>query len=126
MKSIYLFHILSAILLFKSGCNEKKQTSSLEYKGRLEAAGLCMNYTISVIEGKIDTSKIVAQWTDEVTKKQYSQVFKLGNPCSFPDKIKQGDEFYFQIDTAKQADCAVCMAYYPTPSKSLNIKVINK
>ncbi|HRF24893.1 MAG TPA: hypothetical protein PLR98_12040, partial [Chitinophagaceae bacterium] len=95
-------------------------------KGRLEVSGICSNITISVIEGKIDTSKIVTQWTDETTDKNYSHAFKLGNPCNFPDTLKAGDEFYFTIDTAKQEDCAVCMAYYPTPSKSLNIKVLNQ
>jgi hypothetical protein len=60
MRSIYLFHILSAILLFKSGCNEKKQTSSLEYKGRLEAAGI-MHATIpsALLKAKLILQKLL-------------------------------------------------------------------
>ena len=85
-----------------------------------------MNYTISVLGAGIDTAVIVGSWTDESGKKTYKNVFKLDNPCDFPSTIKQGDEFYFMIDTAKGRNCAVCMAYYPTPPKALSIKVVDK
>lgn len=83
-----------------------------------------MNYTISVLEGDPGKGALAESWTDETTGKQYRDVFRLGNPCDFPATIKQGNEFSFTIDTAKGKDCAVCMAYYPTPSKALSIKVI--
>ena len=83
-----------------------------------------MNYTISVPEGNIDTSLIVADWTDDVTGKPYQNVFKLGSPCTFPATIKQGDEFYFVIDSSQAQNCAVCLAYYPTPKKTLPIKIV--
>src|SRR5215208_312464 len=96
-----LFVLLSAIwVLMLSEENCGKKTAQLKYKGRLEIAGMCMNYTIKLLEGKIDTSKIAANWKDEVTGKSYSNVFALANPCSFPASIKQGDEFYFYIDTS--------------------------
>ena len=104
-------------------CNEKKKGSS-SFRGKLEIKALCMNYTIRLVEGQIDTSKIAATWTDETTGKSYTNVFGLGNPCDFPSTIKQGDEFYFSIGTVKERNCAVCMAYYPTPRKKLIIKVI--
>ena len=126
MKSNFAIILLSVLVSANSNCNHIEQTPNTKYKGRLEVSGICSNITISVIEGKIDTTKIVTQWTDETTDKNYSHAFKLGNPCNFPDTLKAGDEFYFTIDTAKQEDCAVCMAYYPTPSKSLNIKVLNQ
>ncbi len=85
-----------------------------------------MNYTLSVIEGNIDTSLVNGSWTDESTGKSYKQAFGLANPCDFPETIKEGDEFYFVIDTAKGKNCAVCMAYYPTPSRKLSIKVVEK
>ena len=44
----------------------------------------------------------------------------------FLPTIEQGDDFYFMIDTAQKQDCAVCMAYYPTPPKKLSIKVVEK
>ena len=116
---------LTAILLLSlsaKNCTEKKKESSL-YKGKLEIKALCMNYTIRLIEGDLDTSKIAAKWTDETTGKTYTNVFGLANHCDFPATIKQGDEFYFSIDTVKEKNCAVCMAYYPTPPKKLIIKV---
>lgn len=120
---IFIFLIaLSTILLSAGECNKKAAAEKL--KGRLEIAGICMNYTISVIDGDPGKDAIEPGWTDEVTNKSYRDVFKLGNPCNFPANLKQGDEFYFIIDTAKQKECIVCMAYYPTPSKALSIKVV--
>lgn len=123
MKSVIILSALTTLLLSNTDCNVKK-ASAVKYKGKLEIAAICMNYTISVKEGNINDSDVVTNWTDETTNKSYSNVFKLGNPCDFPASIKQGDEFYFTIDTTKGKDCAVCMAYYPTPPKALSIKVV--
>jgi len=120
--------ILSAIFLLTiaaSKCNEKKDADTV-YKGRLEISGICMNYTIKLLEGNIDTAKIVSNWTDESTKKNHNNVFALANPCNFPGTIKEGDEFYFTIDNASTEPCMVCEAYYPTPGKKLPIKIVNK
>jgi hypothetical protein len=106
-------------------CNEKKNDSEV-YKGRLEIKAICMNYTVKLVEGNIDTAKIVSNWTDETSGKSYTNVFALKNPCNFPATIKQGDEFYFVIDTASVEPCIVCMAYYPVPEKKLPIKIISK
>lgn len=124
MKRFILISAIATLLLSNSDCSDKKDGK--KYKGRLEIAAICMNYTVSVIEGDIDGNLIVDSWTDETTNKSYNKVFKLGNPCDFPSTIKQGDEFYFVIDTAKGKDCAVCMAYYPVPTKALKIKVVEK
>ena len=121
MKFFILLSCFATLLLSNSDCSKKKVAE--KYKAKLEVAGICMNYTISVIEGKIDPSLVVASWTDETSHKSYTNVFKLGNPCDFPSSIKAGDEFYFTIDTTQGKNCAVCMAYYPTPSKKLSIKV---
>lgn len=122
MKQFILLSALTTLLLSNSDCNNKAAADS-RYKGKLEIAGICMNYTIRVIEGNPDTAVVEKNWTDEVTKKSYTNVFRLGNPCDFPPTIKQGDEFYFTIDTTKGKDCIVCMAYYPTPSKAVSIKI---
>ncbi|MDZ4796375.1 MAG: hypothetical protein SGI83_19055 [Bacteroidota bacterium] len=122
MKQFILVSALTTLLLSNSDCNKKTSTGT-RYKGKLEIAGICMNYTIRVTEGNPDTSIVAANWTDESTKKSYTNVFRLGNPCDFPATIKQGDEFYFTIDTTKGKDCIVCMAYYPTPSKAVSIKI---
>lgn len=120
MKHVLVLTVLSILILSNSDCSKKPIT----YKGRLEVKGLCMNYTISVLQGNIDPSLIVSDWTDEITSKSYKNAFKLGSPCTFPATINQGDEFYFTIDTTSVQNCAVCMAFYPTPSKALAIKVV--
>ena len=122
------FILLSAFatLLLSSGDCKKKKANDGRYKGKLEIAGICMNYTIKVVTGNMDASATEAGWKDETTGKSYTNVFKLGNPCDFPATIKQGDEFYFTIDSSKSNPCIVCMAYYPTPSKTLSIKVMEK
>ena len=122
MKILVSLTTLLILSLPAKKCNEKKNDSGV-YKGKLEIKALCMNYTIRLVEGNIDTSLIVPDWTDETTGKSYKNVFGLANPCDFPGAIKAGDEFYFTIDTAKERNCAVCMAYYPTPRKKLIIKV---
>jgi hypothetical protein len=122
MKLIVLLAGLSIIALSNSDC--KKKSSPTTYKGRLEIAGICMNYTIHLLDGVIDTSKINTTWTDEVSGKIYKNVFRLENPCNFPSNIEEGTEFLFIIDTTERSPCAVCEAYYPTPPKSLPVKVI--
>lgn len=121
MKILFLL-IGPALFLF--GCSNKTLPTNGCYKGKLEIKALCMNYTISLVEGSLDSSKIESSWTDESTGKKYTNVFALGNPCTFPANIAEGQEFYFTIDTAPKRDCAVCMAYYPKPKKHLDIRVL--
>jgi len=124
-----LLIFLSGIFLLNvsaENCNKKRSHYPTVYKGRLEIKALCMNYTIKLLEGKIDTSKIVTNWQDESSTKKYTNVFALGSPCSFPASIKEGDEFYFIIDSSGTKDCAVCMAYAPKPHRSLPIKVVQQ
>lgn len=112
-----------ALMATKPTCNKGSGTNC--YKGRLEIKGICSNYTIKLLEGKLDSSLTAANWTDEHTGKAHTNVFALGSPCTFPDSIKEGDEFYFVVDTTTQ-NCNVCMAYYPTPGKKLTIRVISQ
>lgn len=123
-----LFIFLAAIFLLTVSADEcgKKKNTVKTYKGRLEIKALCMNYTIGLLEGELDTSLVATDWTDESTGKSYKNVFALGSRCSFPAAIEQGNEFYFVIDTTQQQQCAVCLAYYPTPPKKLSIKVVEK
>ncbi len=83
-----------------------------------------MNYTISVLEGNVESGMVAASWTDPNTGKTYQNAFRLESVCSFPADINEGDEFYFEIASETEEPCAVCKAYYPTPEKSLSIKVI--
>jgi hypothetical protein len=124
MKIYSLLPLVFILAVTMNKCKTKNESAA--YKGRLEVKGMCMNYTIKLIEGKLDASNIVAEWKDEVTGKTHNNVFALGSACSFPSTINEGDEFYFTIDTSYVSNCAVCLAYYPKPSKSIAIKVMNK
>ena len=124
MKIYSLIPIVFVLAVSAHKCKNKNENTS--YKGRLEAKGMCMNYTIKLLEGNLDTSKIVAEWKNEVTGKTHNNVFALGSVCNFPSTINEGDEFYFSIDSTYVSNCAVCLAYYPKPGKSLAIKVVNK
>lgn len=129
MKLLLLLASLFTLTASADKCSSKKkdgETAAGVYKGRLEIKALCMNYTLRILEGNVDTSIVNTSWTDESTGKSYKNAFGLANPCDFPQDIQLGDDFYFRIDTAKSKDCAVCMAYYPTPPKKLIIKVIPK
>ena len=95
-------------------------------KGKLEIEGICMNYIISVKEGEIDPDLIESSWQDPATGTTYQNVFTLEDPCSFPDNIKEGDEFYFYVTEKSNYDCIVCLAYRPTPQKHLQISISNK
>lgn len=117
------FLILIAAI-FLAGCSAKPINGNC-YKARLEIKGICSNYTIKIMEGSMDTSTVSANWKDEQTGKNYTNVFALGNPCSFPADIAEGQEFYFTIDSAPRQDCSVCMAYYPKPPKAMNIRVVS-
>jgi hypothetical protein len=122
---IFVLAPFAFILTVTSGkCKNKNENSA--YKGKLEVKGMCMNYTIKLLEGKIDTSKFVTEWKNESTGKTHNNVFALGSVCNFPSTINEGDEFYFTIDTTYVSNCAVCLAYYPKPAKSIAIKVVNK
>jgi len=114
---------LAFILIAANKCSDKNKNA---YKARLEIKGMCMNYTIKLLEGTLDTSKIVSEWKNEATGQIHNNVFALGSVCSFPSTINEGDEFYFTIDSSYVSNCAVCMGYYPKPRKSLAIKVVNK
>ena len=124
-----LFFLLSSIFLLSISadkCSNTKKNVPGIYKARLEIKAICMNYTLSLLDGDIDSSLIMASWIDESTDKSYTNVFGLQSPCTFPPNIQQGDDFYFMIDSSTIKDCIVCMAYYPTPPRKLSIKIVEK
>jgi hypothetical protein len=122
-----LFLIGSVALLSSSTCKHKQANPATNcYKGKLEIKAACMNYTISVQQGIIDTAVFAASWTDESTGKSYKNVFALDSRCNFPSTIHEGDEFYFTVDSTTVQDCAVCLIYYPVPPKKVKIKVLDK
>ena len=122
IKTILISGIAALMLASQKNCSNKNMPAGC-YKGRLEIKAICSNYTIKVLEGNVDTTRVAGNWTDETTSKRYSNVFALDNPCSFPDDLQQGDEFYFTIKEEKDTGCMVCKAYYPVPPKRLAITV---
>jgi len=124
MKIYVLAPLVFILSVTINKCKNKNESSV--YKGKLEVKGMCMNYTIKLLEGNIDKSKLVAEWKNEVTSKTHTNVFALGSVCNFPSTINEGDEFYFTIDSSYVSNCAVCLAYYPKPAKGIAIKVVNK
>jgi len=124
MKTYSLLPFAFLIAIATNKCKNKSEDKV--YKGRLEIKAICMNYTIKLLEGSLDTAQVVAAWKDETTGKMHNNVFALKSVCSFPSAIQEGDEFYFTIDPDPVRNCAVCMAYYPKPPKSIAIKVVNK
>lgn len=124
MKLLFILSAVATLVLSNGDCNKKNAVAE-NLKGRLEIKGICLNYTIKLLNGDLDTSLISTNWTDEVTGKSYTNVFSLKNPCNFPQTLNEGDEFSFIIDTTFNNECIRCEAYYPTPSLSLNIKMVD-
>lgn len=125
MKNIFVA-LLLLIFLSSATCKERKTNPDNCFRGRLEVKGMCMNYTIKVLSGNIDTGLVQREWRDETTGKVHQNVFRLSSICSFPNRINEGEEFYFIIPPAPPTEkCNVCMAYYPTPEKSIFIKVVD-
>jgi len=121
-KFIYLF-----ALLFLLSCSKNNSDTELEssYKGKLVVKGICMNYVIQVLDSNFDFSLIELNWTNEFSGISFTNVFALGSVCDFPENIEEGDEFNFIIDNFKNNNCAVCLAYSPTPNKYLSITVLD-
>jgi len=117
-----LFCLVACLMVWS--CKTVKPGNAFCFKGRLKIKAACMNYTIKLIDGDMDTSLIVQKWTNESTGKSYSNVFALASRCSFPADIREGQEFYFALDKTTVQNCAVCMMYYPVPSKQLSINVL--
>jgi hypothetical protein len=92
--------------------------------GKLVLKGICMNYVIEVLDGDLDYDLIEGEWTNEATNVEYKNVFALESVCNFPEGIEEGDTFQFSVKTQSlDQECAVCLAYSPTPDKSLQIEV---
>src|SRR5688572_14398755 len=96
MKIFSLIPLVFIIAITTHKCKNKNEDKV--YKGRLEIKAICMNYTIKLLEGSLDTTQVVPEWKDETTGKTHNNVFALASVCSFPSTIKEGDEFYFTID----------------------------
>ena len=77
MKILLLLSAIFLLTVSADKCNSKKKTEPGVYKAKLETKALCMNYTLRLLEGDLDTSMITASWTDESTGKSHTNVFGL-------------------------------------------------
>jgi len=92
-------------------------------KGKLAKEGMCRSYTITVTGGNIDMDLIHSIWTNPFSKIKYKYSFGVANFCDFKE-VKEGQSFYFEIISSGNTDCINCAAWYPSPEKKLNIKVL--
>ena len=124
MNKIKSFFLLF-ISIFFSCDKDTEKIADLEtcYSGKLVKKGICMNYVIEVLDPMFDKNLIEISWRDEFSDKEYQNVFTLGSVCDFPIDISEGDIFNFSVIENYNQQCAVCLAYTPTPEKSLNIRL---
>ena len=97
-------------------------------KGKLLFNGMCGQYTVQLLEGYMPPEKIVASWKFPNTDSIYTNVFAAANVCNFGEfHLQQGDVFTFKLDSLPPVqNCAVCLAYFPTPPISNAIKDVQK
>ena len=99
------------------------------YQGRLAVKGICMNYVITLEgeapEGWVENDLIAEQWTHPNTEVVYTNAFRLGTVCDFPENIEEGDTFYFTATSNpfKEENCAMCEAYSPVPYQTLFLSI---
>ncbi|MDA0315634.1 MAG: hypothetical protein O2829_09280 [Bacteroidetes bacterium] len=121
MKITQFILVFQALLLLS--CSKLDEETDC-IKGKLVINGICNNITIQVLSGEIDPTLIEKSWEDPETLKNYENVFALQSICTFPSNLKEGDEFFFMIDSdPKGAECPRCKAYRPVPPKGLMIRV---
>lgn len=124
MKNKVAFLSLLLAMGLLSSCKREELPKTTCLKGRLAVKGICMNYVIEVVEGQVDSSQVEMLWKNPMSGKKYTQAFALKSICSFPENIKEGDEFYFSISPLPEDKmCAQCKAYSPVPAKGLSIEI---
>ena len=96
------------------------------YTGKLVKKGICMNYVIEVLDTNFDINLVETSWRDNFSDISYNNVFTLGSVCDFPTEIDEGATFDFLVLNEYDQECPVCLAYTPTPDKSLYISVCKK
>ncbi len=111
------------LLIAVVGGDKEAETSNGCFKGRLVIKGICKNDVVQLLEGTGEALKVESNWTYPTTGTVYKNVFAVDSKCSFPDNLKEGDEFYFTLDPTQTEDCALCKALSPAPETKLKIKI---
>ena len=125
MNKIIPLFLINLVMIFFSCETETKKTESLEtcFTGKLVKKGICMNYVIEVMDENFDKNLIEINWLDDSSNQEFQNVFTLASVCDFPNDIMEGEIFNFSVLENYNQQCAVCLAYTPTPEKSLNIRL---
>ena len=127
MKKLFSFLCIVLVIASAYQCNNKTGSGKEGVlRGKLVIKEICSHYVVQVIEGQVADSLVSNGWKDDKRNQTYDKVFTVSNRCSFPAaSIKEGDVFEFTIDANPvPEDCAVCMAFYPTPEKRNAIKFL--
>lgn len=111
------------LLLAVTGCDKQETIANGCFKGKLVVKGICKNDVVQLLEGKSDALLVESSWTYHTTGTVYKNVFAVDSKCTFPDSLKEGDEFYFTLDSSQSEDCALCKALSPVPTTKLKIKL---
>ena len=111
------------LLLAVTGCDKQETIANGCFKGKLVVKGICKNDIVQLLEGKSDALLVESSWTYPTTGTVYKNVFAVDSKCTFPDSLKEGDEFYFTLDSTQTEDCALCKALSPVPASKLKIKL---
>jgi hypothetical protein len=125
MNKMIPFFLINLVMFFFGCETETKKTESLEtcFIGKLVKKGICMNYVIEVMDENFDKNLIEINWFDDLSNQEYKNVFTLASVCDFPNDIMEGEIFNFSVLENYNQQCAVCLAYTPTPEKSINIRL---
>lgn len=122
------FFIIS--LFLTPGCEKtvvpgdsKSLEASQCLKGILVKKGICGQRVIKITSQNKEGVAYAAQWKDDISGKNYENVFTVDNSCSFPASIKEGDEVTFKVTSDKTNDCVQCAAYTPVPNEKNSIIV---
>ena len=111
------------LLLAFTGCDKQETIANGCFKGKLVVKGICKNDVVQLLEGKSDAFLVESSWTYPTTGTVYKNVFAVDSKCTFPESLKEGDEFYFTLDSTQTEDCALCKALSPVPTTKVKIKL---
>lgn len=111
------------LLLAFTGCDKQETIANGCFKGKLVVKGICKNDVVQLLEGNNNALLVESNWTYPTTGTVYQNVFAVDSKCTFPDSLKEGDEFYFTLDSTQSEDCALCKALSPVPTTKLKIKL---
>ena len=126
MKKLLPFFLIIFTVIKCSNEENNSDCSENLLRGKLTVKGICFNYTIQLVSGEINEKLIENEWVDKMTDTAYKDVFALQNVCDFPSLIEEGEEFDFIVNKSPETPkCATCLAYRPTPSKSVSIIICN-